>query len=195
MKGTSHTGQHGAPPSVEHFRAELLDWARQKLELANSREGRAETPYRFFGTNWFGVLQKCYWQSEELLEQVVSTLLRLPSIASQPTVARITKGSSKPQLTFAQCIRLLGEVSFSGNADVRPLIGDENTALVARVRAELAELREFAKKRNEFTHERLSLEAGNELCGESLSACVALCGSQLVSLAILVEKQLGRTQT
>jgi hypothetical protein len=178
-----------APSTVEAMRSELLDWAKAHLADAHMLKDRDGTRYPFFSTAWFGLLQKCYWQCEELLEKLVNVLLRLPSVAAQPSISGITKGRVGLQLTLAQCVSVLDQIAFSADEGIRKCVGQQSVLPEEQIRLELTALREFAKKRNEFTHERLSTREGNELCGRVLTVCIAFCESHLVSVAICVERQ------
>jgi hypothetical protein len=93
--------------SAEALRLALEAWARDRLARVRPLDGTEGREYRFLATDWFGLLQKCYWQSEELLEQVVNTLLKLPSVAEQPKVRQVTKGVPTLKLTLAQAVAFL----------------------------------------------------------------------------------------
>jgi hypothetical protein len=89
------------PPTIEAQRNELRRWAQDRLNRANAGDGNVPR-YVCFGTDWFGVLQKCYWQTEQLLKRIVNQFLAIPSVASQSNICRITKGSKSVELTFTQ---------------------------------------------------------------------------------------------
>jgi hypothetical protein len=175
------------PATIGAHRNELRQWALDRLRRASPAAG-SDRPYAFFGTDWFGVLQKCFWQTEELLERIVNLFLTFPSVATQPAIARMTKGRNTVQLTFAQCISFLGQVAYPSNSDLRRLVGGGYEPFLQGIEDELAALREVGKQRNEFTHHRLSGETGSHLCPQALSACVRFCESQLMGVAVLVER-------
>ena len=173
---------------VESFRSALESWASDRLARVYPLDGREGREYRFLSTDWFGLLQKCYWQSEELVEQVVNTFLRLPSVAEQPRVLQVTRGVSALKLTFAQGVSFLRDrIDYSLAIKSPPFtLADRDD--VPKVQSELVVLRMFADRRNAFTHGAHAIGAGNEECVIALTSCVSLCQSRLVVLAMRVEQ-------
>jgi hypothetical protein len=178
--------------SVEGMRLALETWARDRLARVRPLDGTEGREYRFLSTDWFGLLQKCYWQSEELLEQVANTLLKLPSVAEQPKVRQITKGVPALKLTLAQAVALLRDrVAFPSVLESLVLPLEERNEILSKMPRELVVLRMFADRRNAFTHERPSVADGNEECVIALTSCLALCESKVVAVAIRAERSLA----
>lgn len=180
------------PGSIEEYRLELREWALTRLQYFKDADAEAEgdeVPYAFFGTDWFGVIQKCFWQTEELLERIVNLFVATRSVSQQPNISRMVKGKGPVQLTLSQCISVLGQIDFTTSDELRAKWGEGYDLFLGRLEAELAILRELGKERNQFTHDPLSLEAEGRLCSHALATCAAFCEFHLVRLAALVEEK------
>ena len=178
--------------SVEALRSVLRTWGTDHLAGVRPLGGSEGREYGFLSTDWFGLLQKCYWQSEELLEQVVNTFLALPSVAEQPKVRQVTKGLATLKLTLAQAVAFLRDrVAFGDVVEAMPLSPEERVEALKRIPGELVVFRMFADRRNAFTHDTLSFGDGNEECVIALTSCVALCESKLVAVAVRAEQSLA----
>ena len=167
-----------ADTGVESFRSALESWANDRLARVRPLNGAEGREYRFLSTDWFGLLQKCYWQSEELVERVVNTFLRLPPVAQQPKVLQVTRGVTALKLTFAQGVSFLRDrIDYSLALESPPFTLAERDG-VPRVQGELVVLRMFADRRNAFTHGEHSLGDGNEECVIARSPAAWRCASR-----------------
>jgi hypothetical protein len=177
---------------AEALRLDLRTWACDHLARVRPLDGTEGREYRFLSTNWFGLLQKCYWQSEELLEQVVNILLKLPSVAEQPKVRQVIRDGPTLKLTLAQAVAFLRDrVAFPSVLEALPMTLEERNEILSKMPGELVVLRMFADRRNAFAHETLSAAEGNEECVIALTGLVALCESRVVAVAARAERLLA----